>query len=364
MILKNSETKNITRSKQPKMKLIFLALLFPITITAQIVNIPDANFKNALVNEPVAIINGIIGLQDADTNNDGEIQLAEALVVTELHVQDQNISSMEGLDSFENIVKLLCFDNNLNEIDLSQNVLLTELWVNQNNLSSLDVTMLPDLDWLSSSDNLLTQLDVSQNPELRIFRTSRNQLTEMNVSNNSLLEHFWCSDNQVSALNISDNPAITNFTGKGNPQLVTLNVRNGNNANMTRMWAFDNPNLECILVDDETVNYPTCEIGSNTGWCKDPGAIYSEDPSECNLSITTSTDLTFQIVPNPAQGMIEIITNQPFLSIEISSISGQQLLATNQKSIDISILPAGIFIIAIRNSDNQVSFKKLVKSDN
>ena len=55
---------------------IILLALLSITFTqAQIVNIPDANFKNTLVNTPcVDTNNDDIADVDADTNDDGEIQ--------------------------------------------------------------------------------------------------------------------------------------------------------------------------------------------------------------------------------------------------------------------------------------------------
>ena len=54
---------------------------------AQIVNIPDANFKNTLVNSNCVDINGDgNGDIDADSNNDGEIQQAEAEAVIGLNV--------------------------------------------------------------------------------------------------------------------------------------------------------------------------------------------------------------------------------------------------------------------------------------
>ena len=52
-------------------KLIFLALLFSQSITAQIVNIPDVNFKAYLV-----------GNSSINTNLDSEIQVSEATAFT------------------------------------------------------------------------------------------------------------------------------------------------------------------------------------------------------------------------------------------------------------------------------------------
>lgn len=66
---------------------------------SQIANIPDVNFKNALLEH-----NPII-----DTNNDGEIQLEKAQNTTILDVNRKNISSLEGIRFFR---------NNINEVDL------------------------------------------------------------------------------------------------------------------------------------------------------------------------------------------------------------------------------------------------------
>lgn len=54
----------------------------------QIVNIPDANFKNALVNSICTDTNGDGVLDDdVDANNDDEIQVAEALDVQQLFLR-------------------------------------------------------------------------------------------------------------------------------------------------------------------------------------------------------------------------------------------------------------------------------------
>ncbi|MCG2418401.1 hypothetical protein K8089_05145 [Aequorivita sp. F47161] len=74
--------------------LIFLSSFFA---SAQIVNIPDANFKNALLNHNPVI----------DTNGDGEIQVSEAEVVTQLgyltELRDKGIENLTGIEAFINL---------------------------------------------------------------------------------------------------------------------------------------------------------------------------------------------------------------------------------------------------------------------
>ncbi|MCH7534469.1 MAG: hypothetical protein IH948_01745, partial [Bacteroidetes bacterium] len=50
-----------------KIVVFFSLFIVPLFVSAQIVNIPDANFKAALVGDPTI-----------NTNGDGEIQVAEA----------------------------------------------------------------------------------------------------------------------------------------------------------------------------------------------------------------------------------------------------------------------------------------------
>jgi hypothetical protein len=66
----------------------FLAICF--TGYDQIINFPDANFKNALVNTKcVDLDKDGEGDADADLNNDGEIDVSEALKVNSLRISCQ-----------------------------------------------------------------------------------------------------------------------------------------------------------------------------------------------------------------------------------------------------------------------------------
>ena len=71
--------------------LSILVLTMAFISNAQNVNIPDANFKNALISAGV------------DTNEDGEISYAEAEAITYLDVSSKNISDMTGIEAFINL---------------------------------------------------------------------------------------------------------------------------------------------------------------------------------------------------------------------------------------------------------------------
>ncbi len=58
------------------------------------------------------------------------------------------------------------------------------------------------------------------------------------------------------------------------PQLVFLDVRNGNNANFTYFDAMVDTNLTCIYVDDKNASYMS-------SWIKDTSAHWVNDTLDC-----------------------------------------------------------------------------------
>ena len=102
-IIYNDEKK---QTKMKKIVLIITLINFSV-FQAQIVNIPDANFKIKLLNH-----NPII-----DLNNDNEIQVTEAESFNgSLAVSSGNISDLTGIEAFINITELNCGENNLTNL--------------------------------------------------------------------------------------------------------------------------------------------------------------------------------------------------------------------------------------------------------
>jgi len=360
--------------------LYIITLLFIGVVTqAQIVDIPDTNFKNALVNDLVVDTNGDdVGDSDADTNNDGEIQVSEAEAVLGLFVPNKNIDSLEGIQSFTNIEILncngnqltsldfaqntnleflFCLDNQLINLDVSQNIYLIELKCQINYLTNLDITQNSALNLLWCWDNQLNSLDVNQNQNLISLACGTNQLSSLDVTQNINLQFFNCISNEITSLDVSQNTNLIRISCIEN-QLISLNVKNGNNSNMTRMFAYDNPNLDCIQVDDETATYPFCDIGNYTGWCKDDWAEYNE---ECILGIEENNNFSFTIYPNPTQNTFFIETQQPIETVKIYNLQGQLVTEVSTNSIDVSQLSAGLYFVKVTVGGKSET-KKFVKN--
>jgi hypothetical protein len=349
-------------------------------LQAQIVNIPDANFKNALVNTNCADLDGDGTLDgDVDTNNDGEIQESEAQAVLSLFVMGKYISSLEGIQSFTNILKLFCDENQLSSLDISQNPNLEVLDCNDNKLTNLDVSQNSNLRSLYCRNNQLTNLDVSQNSNLRTLSCAINQLTNLNVTQNSNLETLECSNNLITNLYLTQNQNLSviycpsnqlaslNLTQNSNLEilkcnnnlLASLNIKNGNNHDI---WIFDsrnNTNLSCITVDDVTYAYN--QVCSTSGWCKDEWTGYNEAIGEdCILGIQVFNQIVCTIYPNPSQDIIHIESREPIISVRIYSINGNLIKETSNNSIRVSELSKGLYFAQINVRGNSIT-KKFIK---
>ncbi len=147
------------------MKNIFLLLLlFTGIVKGQIVNIPDANFKNVLVNTNCVDL-GIddVGEIDADSNNDGEIDFVEAASITNLILNNSNISDLTGIEAFVNIERLICHHNQLTSINISSLTNLGALEISSNPITTINTTGLSQLWFLGCSSTPVTALDFTTN---------------------------------------------------------------------------------------------------------------------------------------------------------------------------------------------------------
>jgi len=180
-----------------------------------IVNIPDPNFKNALLTHSPTI----------DTNGDGEIQCTEAQVFTSnLNLYSKNISDLTGIEAFTNITYMSCDYNQLTgSLDFSSNTSLTNLYCGNNQLTSINVSNNTNLIYFEVHENNLTSIDVSNSPNLEWLNVEKNQLTGLNVDNNTALKTLYAQDNDIVNLNLSNNTLLQSLMVNKN-QLTTLNL--------------------------------------------------------------------------------------------------------------------------------------------
>ena len=145
-----------------------------------------------------------------------------------------------------------------------------------------------------------------------------------------------------------------------NPELTTLNVKNGNNENLQNLNVLDNINLTCITVDDPLAatqgdTYPYDQ------WNIQEGIVFSED---CSLGIEEAISVMFTIFPNPTK---DLLTIQNQIDFDIDGVVlydtlGRKVMEYSEatESIDVSNLTAGIYFIHI-TTDRGIVTKKVIK---
>ena len=250
-----------------KKKYLTILLIFCVYFSqAQIVDIPDANFKDALINNPVAEIGNNMW-EDVDVNDDGEIQETEAEQVIKLKVRNKNISSLTGIESFINIEFLDLWFNQVTDLDLTQNTNLYFLDCSSNHLLNLDVTQNIHLEHLNCEFNNLSSLNIIQNNNLKLLKFSFNNLLEIDLSGNLLLEEvnfqannieniditqnnsltkLFCANNQITSLDLSQNSLLGQLFCYGN-QLTSLFLPHGTNLYEVNCSYNDLTNLDVSL---------------------------------------------------------------------------------------------------------------------
>ena len=248
-----------------------MSLLIYSISNAQIVNIPDTNFKNKLLsaNTSNLIAEDINGLNIViDINNDGEIQISEALDVYQLRIIACNISDLTGIEAFVNLTHLYCKENNLTTLDISNNTELILLNCIYNNLNSLDTSNNIELVSLTCGDNNnLNMLDISNNVKLDLLWCGNSNITNLDLSNNILLTNLSCGFNPGLSLDLSNNPALTDLTCMrnhtnvdvtNNPALINLSCYYNN---LTALDLSNNPNLailSCMYNNLTTLDISNC----------------------------------------------------------------------------------------------------------
>jgi hypothetical protein len=245
-----------------------------------IVYIPDANFKAILINATEFGVNqrasteipdihgGVNSYDVIDVNGDGEIQYSEAQAIKYLQFYDEGISSLEGINSFNNLMVLAYEGNNivslelnnfadlfmlgihwspLNAISLVNCPNIRFLGLSNNQLTTLDLTNLTYLRELLCNFNQLTYLDISNLNELNYIECNNNNLSHLDITGSNNIEFLNCNYNQLTSLDVSHLDKLIELECGGNP-IISLNIKNG--IDEEYVYFYPNTTLRYICVDE------------------------------------------------------------------------------------------------------------------
>ncbi|OAZ03418.1 T9SS type A sorting domain-containing protein [Flavobacterium succinicans] len=219
------------------------------------------------------------------------------------------------------LFSLSCGSNKLTAIDVTKNIALTNLDFFNNTISTLDITKNTVLTDLNCASNKLTGLNLTNSNALKVLFCSNNQMTTLDLSKNLAIEWLVVSSNQLTTLDLSKNSGLKLFACNTN-LLTSLNLKNGKNTLITTnsINLVGNPNLKCILVDDETY--------ANANWSTKKDATASFNATDCT---------PYTLIPDPRFEDTLILLN-----IDTDGKNGKVKTASIETLTDLSVINAGI----------------------
>jgi Secretion system C-terminal sorting domain len=345
------------------MKKALYLLLFVVGLSnAQIVTIPDANFKQKLLTIQSVDLNGDGFLDiDADVNDDGEIQQSEADAVTGLFIANSNIFDLTGIQNFVNLEVLDCSFNHLSSIDVSGLANLEDLTTHNNvelvslntsncvnllsillddnfnlptNLQTMNVSNCSSLTILYINGSQINNLNISGCFGLTDLTIFGGELTNLDVSGLSNIEHLECPNNNLSSIDVTGctglkylllyGNAITNLDLSEYQNLLEVHIAANNliNLNLTNC-----NNLNYLDID----NNPQLQT-LNVQGCSNLPFILTLESQLSSLNLSGLTSLSEIYVNNANLSSINL---NGCLNLEMADLHNNNLT-----SIDLTNLPA------------------------
>lgn len=120
-------------------------------------------------------------------------EVANSISRLEFDSDKYTFTTLEGIENFKNLETLICYNQNIASIDLSQNTALTELNIqNWKSLTSLDLSNNTLLERLSVTYSQIAELDLQKNTKLTQLTLYNNeQLKTVKISTScTTLEHL------------------------------------------------------------------------------------------------------------------------------------------------------------------------------
>jgi Leucine-rich repeat (LRR) protein len=343
------------------MKKLYFLFVFALAFTtqAQIVNIPDANFKAKLIaasptmsiastETPTNIINNqwsVSTYHSIDTNGDGEIQVSEAQAIKYLKIDYSNITNSTGIEAFINLESLMCNNNQISSLNVSGFVNLKFLDCKSNQMNSLAISGCTNMKQLVCSPNQLTSLDVSGLEFLEYLSCSSNQLVNLSVTGCTSLNTLYCHFNQLTSLNVSGFSNLNKLNCSNNQinSLVVLGCTNLKNLNCT-VNQLTNLNVSnCInLLEFTCVNNQLTSLDVSN--CSNLNYLYcSNNQLLTSLFVKNNKSLpwSLQIYNNP--NLQYICADEENISNVQNSINQAGLSATCHVNSYCSFTPGSVF---------------------
>ncbi len=359
-------------------KVLSLLLLAGSFAQAQIINIPDAHFKSVLLSTAYATDVNDANV-DLDPDSDGEIELADALLIHTLIIEGQNLSDVTGLSQFANISWMSLRNNSITTIDFTGMNNLGSIWLDDNPLTTLAIDGLPALTYIQMPNTALTDVTINNcNLLSAVWVNSCPNLITADLSGNEILDVIdFTGSATLQDVDASNCPMLTYLSLDGCDQLRNLNVSGSalqdlgtlvNKHELAHLDVSNCPELEILWIEGvgnalETINLSNCPALAN---------LILTDTNLTELDLSGAPNITYLIasglfthldLSSMNNSIIALLDNGQLETIEVNrnlidlSVSGNQLTsldlsaATQLGSLDCENNP--LAYLNIKNGANE-----------
>lgn len=272
------------------------------------------------------------------------VDLSQNLAVEQLYVSGNQLPQLD-LSNQASITYLSLHLPALEALDLSSQINLRDLFLTIPVVSSLDLSSNTNLESFQATQLNMPQLDLSPCPILERVNVEEATLQEITVTGLEELFFFGVYFTDLTSIDLSTNPALETVFLFQN-ELTSLDLRNGNNANIESLNTIANDLLYCISVDNP-------EEAPYSGWSVDSHTGFSTD---CSLAAAETMAIEVSLYPNPAADFIRLQTELPLDTVQIFDLSGKLVGEAATQTIDVSKLPTGLYLL--KATSNYHTFTK------
>jgi len=231
----------------------------------------------------------------------------------------------------------------------SNNHLLRWLYCEFNQLTNLDISGCNILEHLICYNNLLTSLNVSNHTSLRLLMCQQNQLINLDISGCTSLIELNCSGNLLASLDLSTNS-----------QLMQHWERSDGILNISEM-----PTLFKVCV--WTMPFTPEDVPGDTIAASSPNVYFTTD---CSATAFKPVELysKINIYPNPVYEIGKFTyPSGKTISIEIYDISGLLLRTIpdqdqdGETEVDLSDFKSGVYPYRLIDEEGSVYVGKVIR---
>ena len=262
------------------------------------INFKDGNFRKRITD--------ITGVQEGQLISNEQIAR-----ITELNLRNSGIENLDGIEFFTALEMLDCYDNNITELDLRNNINLTEVDFGDNFISEFKLPS--NIQIIHCKDNLFTELNLSQYSQLTTLDCSKNKdLVLIDVSQNTALKNLYASETKIkenNGINLVNNTELRKLVLDKN--------------NLTNISLGTNTALETLSLSENELT--EINLNANTALL----SLYLDKNKLSNIDLSANTALTEIYLSNNKLKNLDLSTNKDLNKIHSSGTEGKILVNDN-----------------------------------